>query len=91
MTAKGSCLYQGAARYHGDIWNGTGCEFCACSRGQVLCQRAECARLECPQVSSDRRGGEGSVEMFSPQITQETSRKSQHRKLNLLLRLPAAE
>ncbi|KAK1892588.1 Extracellular matrix protein FRAS1, partial [Dissostichus eleginoides] len=48
-AAKGSCLYEGAVRYHGDMWNGTGCEFCNCNRGQVLCQRAECARVECPQ------------------------------------------
>ncbi|TWW60843.1 Extracellular matrix protein FRAS1 [Takifugu flavidus] len=51
VAAKGSCLYEGTVRYHGDIWNNTGCEFCACSRGQVLCQRAECARLDCPQGS----------------------------------------
>uniref|UniRef100_A0A8P4K7M3 Fraser extracellular matrix complex subunit 1 n=1 Tax=Dicentrarchus labrax TaxID=13489 RepID=A0A8P4K7M3_DICLA len=50
-AAKGSCLYEGAVRYHGDMWNGTGCEFCACNRGQVLCQRAECGRVECPQGS----------------------------------------
>ncbi|XP_071779938.2 extracellular matrix organizing protein FRAS1 [Centroberyx gerrardi] len=48
-AAKGSCLYEGAVRYHGDMWNGTGCEFCTCDRGQVLCQRAECGRVECPQ------------------------------------------
>uniref|UniRef100_A0AAX7USN5 Fraser extracellular matrix complex subunit 1 n=1 Tax=Astatotilapia calliptera TaxID=8154 RepID=A0AAX7USN5_ASTCA len=50
-AAKGSCQYQGAVRYHGDMWNSTGCEFCTCSRGQVLCQRAECGRVECPQVN----------------------------------------
>ncbi|XP_034027090.1 extracellular matrix protein FRAS1 [Thalassophryne amazonica] len=50
-VAKGSCLYEGAMRYHGDMWNGTGCEFCICSRGQVLCQKAECSRVECPQGS----------------------------------------
>lgn len=50
-AAKGSCLYEGTVRYHGDMWNGTGCEFCSCNRGQVLCQRAECGRVECPQVS----------------------------------------
>ncbi|KAM3867993.1 extracellular matrix organizing protein FRAS1 [Diretmus argenteus] len=48
-AAKGSCLYEGMVRYHGDMWNGTGCEFCTCDRGQVLCQRAECGRVECPQ------------------------------------------
>ncbi|XP_048099370.1 extracellular matrix protein FRAS1 [Alosa alosa] len=47
--AKGTCLYEGAVRYHGDMWNGTGCEFCLCERGQVLCQRADCGRVEtCP-------------------------------------------
>ncbi|XP_031426498.1 extracellular matrix protein FRAS1 [Clupea harengus] len=45
-AAKGTCLYEGAVRYHGDMWNGTGCEFCLCERGQVLCQRAECGRME---------------------------------------------
>uniref|UniRef100_UPI001ED83835 extracellular matrix protein FRAS1 n=1 Tax=Scatophagus argus TaxID=75038 RepID=UPI001ED83835 len=50
-AAKGSCLYEGTVRYHGDMWNGTGCEFCTCNRGQVLCQRAECGRVECPQGS----------------------------------------
>ncbi|KAM9392081.1 extracellular matrix organizing protein FRAS1 [Pholidichthys leucotaenia] len=47
--AKGSCLYQGAVHYSGDMWNSTGCEFCTCNRGQVLCQRAQCGRVECPQ------------------------------------------
>lgn len=50
-AAKGSCLYEGTVRYNGDMWNGTDCEFCSCNRGQVLCQRAECGRVECPQVS----------------------------------------
>lgn len=50
VTSKGSCLYEGILRYHGDMWNGTGCEFCMCERGQVLCQRVECARAECPRV-----------------------------------------
>uniref|UniRef100_A0A3Q2PFS0 Fraser extracellular matrix complex subunit 1 n=1 Tax=Fundulus heteroclitus TaxID=8078 RepID=A0A3Q2PFS0_FUNHE len=48
--AKGSCLFQDAVRYHGDMWNGTGCEFCTCNRGQVLCRRAECGRVDCPEV-----------------------------------------
>ncbi|KAM6930976.1 extracellular matrix organizing protein FRAS1 [Xenentodon cancila] len=48
---KESCLYQDTVRYHGDMWTGTGCEFCTCSRGQVLCRRAECGRVECPQGS----------------------------------------
>uniref|UniRef100_A0A673XCZ9 Fraser extracellular matrix complex subunit 1 n=1 Tax=Salmo trutta TaxID=8032 RepID=A0A673XCZ9_SALTR len=50
VAAKGSCLYELTVRYHGDMWNGTGCEFCTCERGQVLCQRAQCARVECPTV-----------------------------------------
>ncbi|XP_032434237.1 extracellular matrix organizing protein FRAS1 isoform X1 [Xiphophorus hellerii] len=49
--AKGSCLYQGEVRYHGDMWNGTGCEFCACNRGQVVCRKAECGHVGCPQES----------------------------------------
>ncbi|TKS77877.1 Extracellular matrix protein FRAS1 [Collichthys lucidus] len=48
-AAKGSCLYEDAVRYNGDMWNSTGCEFCTCDRGQVLCQRAECGRVTCPQ------------------------------------------
>ncbi|KAG7467854.1 extracellular matrix FRAS1, partial [Solea senegalensis] len=51
-AAKGSCLYEGTVRYHGDMWSGTGCEFCSCVRGQVLCQGAECGRVECPQGSA---------------------------------------
>uniref|UniRef100_A0AAY4BT87 VWFC domain-containing protein n=1 Tax=Denticeps clupeoides TaxID=299321 RepID=A0AAY4BT87_9TELE len=45
VSTKGSCMYAGAVRYHGDMWNGTGCEFCLCERGQVLCQQAECGRV----------------------------------------------
>ncbi|TRY85660.1 hypothetical protein DNTS_020362 [Danionella cerebrum] len=52
VTSKGSCLYEGIVRYHGDMWNGTGCEFCMCERGQVLCQRVECSRSECPRGES---------------------------------------
>ncbi|XP_035235651.1 extracellular matrix protein FRAS1 isoform X1 [Anguilla anguilla] len=47
VAPKGTCHYQSTVRYHGEMWNGTGCEFCMCERGQVLCQRAECARVEC--------------------------------------------
>ncbi|KAM6954491.1 extracellular matrix organizing protein FRAS1 [Aplochiton taeniatus] len=49
VAAKGSCLSESAVRYHGDMWNGTGCEYCTCERGQVLCQRAHCGRLDCPE------------------------------------------
>ncbi|XP_046872768.1 extracellular matrix protein FRAS1 isoform X2 [Hypomesus transpacificus] len=48
-VAKGSCLYEGVVRYHGDMWKGAGCEFCSCERGQVLCQQAQCAQVTCPQ------------------------------------------
>nr|XP_057925745.1 extracellular matrix protein FRAS1 isoform X1 [Doryrhamphus excisus] len=49
--ARGSCQYEGVIRYHGDMWSAADCEFCACSRGQVLCRQAECGRVECPQGS----------------------------------------
>ncbi|XP_069782867.1 extracellular matrix organizing protein FRAS1 [Narcine bancroftii] len=47
VPAKGYCQYEGVIRYHGEMWNVTGCEFCLCERGQVLCQLAECAKVEC--------------------------------------------
>ncbi|MGH0123135.1 UNVERIFIED_CONTAM: hypothetical protein FKN15_026250 [Acipenser sinensis] len=47
VSSKGNCLYEGSIRYHGEMWNGTGCEFCMCERGQVMCQKAECAKVEC--------------------------------------------
>uniref|UniRef100_A0A3P9GZH8 Fraser extracellular matrix complex subunit 1 n=1 Tax=Oryzias latipes TaxID=8090 RepID=A0A3P9GZH8_ORYLA len=49
VPAKGGCLYQDAVRYHGDMWNVTGCQFCTCNQGQVVCRTAECGRVECPQ------------------------------------------
>ncbi|KAJ3603631.1 hypothetical protein NHX12_028376, partial [Muraenolepis orangiensis] len=49
VASRGSCLYEGTLRYHGDMWNGTGCEFCSCERGQVVCRNAECGRLTCLQ------------------------------------------
>lgn len=64
-AAKGSCLYEGTVRYHGDMWNGTGCEFCSCSRGQVVCQRAECGRVQCPQVSVSGRRPNGSTRVLT--------------------------
>uniref|UniRef100_A0A8B9HA15 VWFC domain-containing protein n=1 Tax=Astyanax mexicanus TaxID=7994 RepID=A0A8B9HA15_ASTMX len=66
-SSKGSCQYEGAVRYHGDMWNGTGCEFCTCERGQVLCQSAECARLECPRDKLDSLG-RACVEGTSPSL-----------------------
>ncbi|XP_062899606.1 extracellular matrix protein FRAS1 isoform X1 [Mobula hypostoma] len=47
VLGKGHCQYEGVIRYHGEMWNMTGCEFCMCEKGQVLCQTAECARVEC--------------------------------------------
>ncbi|XP_059502142.1 extracellular matrix protein FRAS1 isoform X3 [Stegostoma tigrinum] len=47
VSGKGSCLYEGVTRYHGEMWSVTDCEFCMCERGQVICQTAECARVEC--------------------------------------------
>ena len=52
MATRGSCLYDGTLRYHGDMWNGTGCEYCSCERGQVVCRNAECGRLTCQQVNT---------------------------------------
>ncbi|XP_071256392.1 extracellular matrix organizing protein FRAS1-like [Salvelinus alpinus] len=51
VASKGSCLYELTVRYHGDMWNSTDCEFCTCESGQVLCQRAQCARVACPTGS----------------------------------------
>ncbi|KAM6401739.1 extracellular matrix organizing protein FRAS1 isoform 2-T2 [Pluvialis apricaria] len=47
VSSKGSCLYDGAIRYHSEMWNSTRCDFCLCDEGQVTCQKAECARVEC--------------------------------------------
>uniref|UniRef100_A0A4W3I1G5 Fraser extracellular matrix complex subunit 1 n=1 Tax=Callorhinchus milii TaxID=7868 RepID=A0A4W3I1G5_CALMI len=47
VSRKGKCPYQGVVRYHGEMWNASSCEFCMCEREQVVCQRAECTRVEC--------------------------------------------
>ncbi|GAB0189453.1 extracellular matrix organizing protein FRAS1 [Grus japonensis] len=47
VSSRGNCLYGGTTRYHGEMWNGTRCDFCVCDEGQVTCQEAECARVEC--------------------------------------------
>ncbi|XP_023676521.2 extracellular matrix organizing protein FRAS1 isoform X1 [Paramormyrops kingsleyae] len=47
VSPKGTCVYQGMVRYHGDMWNITGCEFCTCDRGQVLCRKADCGTVKC--------------------------------------------
>ncbi|XP_053831515.1 extracellular matrix organizing protein FRAS1 [Vidua macroura] len=47
VSSKGSCLDGGTVRYHGEMWNSTRCDFCMCQEGQVTCQGAECAKVEC--------------------------------------------
>ncbi|XP_069482442.1 extracellular matrix organizing protein FRAS1 [Ambystoma mexicanum] len=47
VSSKGNCLNEASVRYHGELWNGSHCQFCMCDRGQVLCQEVECARVEC--------------------------------------------
>ncbi|OWK55263.1 Extracellular matrix protein FRAS1 [Lonchura striata] len=47
VSSKGSCLDGGTVRYHGEMWNSTRCDFCVCQEGQVTCQGAECAKVEC--------------------------------------------
>uniref|UniRef100_A0A8C0ZJM5 VWFC domain-containing protein n=1 Tax=Cyanistes caeruleus TaxID=156563 RepID=A0A8C0ZJM5_CYACU len=50
VSSKGSCLHGGTVRYHGEMWNSTSCDFCLCQEGQVTCQGAECAKVECAKV-----------------------------------------
>ncbi|XP_053559271.1 LOW QUALITY PROTEIN: extracellular matrix organizing protein FRAS1 [Bombina bombina] len=47
VSSKGSCMYGGSLRYHGELWNGSHCDFCTCDRGKVLCHKAQCAKVEC--------------------------------------------
>ncbi|NXD29010.1 FRAS1 protein, partial [Spelaeornis formosus] len=47
VSSQGSCWHGGTARYHGEMWNSTRCDFCMCQEGQVTCQRAECAQVQC--------------------------------------------
>ncbi|XP_053317651.1 extracellular matrix organizing protein FRAS1 [Spea bombifrons] len=47
VSSKGSCMVEDLVRYHGELWNGTNCDFCMCDRGKVLCQKAQCAKVEC--------------------------------------------
>ncbi|KAM7021681.1 LOW QUALITY PROTEIN: extracellular matrix organizing protein FRAS1 [Passerculus sandwichensis] len=47
VSSKGSCLDGGTIRYHGEMWNSTLCDFCMCQEGEVTCQGAECAKVEC--------------------------------------------
>lgn len=77
-AAKGSCLHEGSVHYHGDMWNSTGCDFCTCSRGQVLCQKAECAQVECPQVSSKQKP----TETFRPSGSHMTDQSKRPKIIN---------
>ncbi|KAM4706664.1 extracellular matrix organizing protein FRAS1 [Discoglossus pictus] len=47
VSSKGSCALEGSVRYHGELWNGSHCDFCMCDRGKVLCHKAQCAKMEC--------------------------------------------
>ncbi|XP_062470145.1 extracellular matrix organizing protein FRAS1 [Pezoporus occidentalis] len=47
VPSRGNCLYEDTPRYHGEVWNSTHCDFCMCDEGQVTCQVAECAKVEC--------------------------------------------
>ncbi|KAM8939375.1 extracellular matrix organizing protein FRAS1 [Pelodytes ibericus] len=46
-SSKGSCISESLVRYHGELWNGSNCDFCMCDRGKVICQKAQCAHVEC--------------------------------------------
>lgn len=54
VSPAGSCSSNGIVHYQHDMWKGSPCEFCMCHRGQVTCQPAECAKVECAQVRSKR-------------------------------------
>ena len=63
VSPAGSCSHRGLVRYQDEIWKGSACEFCTCDRGQVTCQTAACARVECAQVRSEGISG---LETLSP-------------------------
>lgn len=50
VSSQGNCLDGGTVRYHGEMWNGSRCDFCLCQQGKVTCQGAECAKVECDKV-----------------------------------------
>ena len=50
VSPAGSCSHRGLVRYQDDMWKASACEFCMCDRGQVICQTAECAKVECARV-----------------------------------------
>ncbi|XP_077332215.1 extracellular matrix organizing protein FRAS1 [Lithobates pipiens] len=47
VSSKGSCTVNGSIRYHGELWNGSHCDYCLCDRGKVLCYPAQCSKVEC--------------------------------------------
>ncbi|KAM4809143.1 extracellular matrix organizing protein FRAS1 [Rhinophrynus dorsalis] len=47
VSSKGSCSFEGSVRYHGELWNKSLCDFCMCDRGKVICQKAQCAKVDC--------------------------------------------
>ncbi|KAI4572268.1 hypothetical protein MJT46_005336 [Ovis ammon polii x Ovis aries] len=47
VSPAGSCSHRGLVRYQDEMWKASACEFCVCDRGQVTCQTAECAKVEC--------------------------------------------
>ncbi|XP_013371586.1 PREDICTED: extracellular matrix protein FRAS1 isoform X1 [Chinchilla lanigera] len=49
VSPAGGCSSNGIVQYQHDMWKGSPCEFCMCHRGQVTCQPAECAKVECAQ------------------------------------------
>nr|XP_010967704.1 extracellular matrix organizing protein FRAS1 [Camelus bactrianus] len=50
VSPAGSCSHGGGiVRYQDEMWKGSACKFCTCDRGQVTCQTAACAEVECDQ------------------------------------------
>ncbi|XP_012660764.1 extracellular matrix protein FRAS1 [Otolemur garnettii] len=47
VSFAGSCVHDGVVWYQDEMWTASACEFCTCNRGQVTCQPAECAKVEC--------------------------------------------
>ncbi|VDI42839.1 Hypothetical predicted protein [Mytilus galloprovincialis] len=47
ILPKDTCTSERPARYHGDIWNVTDCEFCTCRQGKVQCFTAVCEPAIC--------------------------------------------
>lgn len=50
VSSEGGCWHDGTARYRGEMWNRTRCDFCVCEEGRVACHEAECATVECAKV-----------------------------------------